>query len=127
MGFDDLDDAMDSDSGTGESTELEDVDSGTGESDESVTPASNTNEFDPSEIPLWYRRDTVKEERDSVHQLFVLEETDRLENDVRRKLEDAVDRDLYKLDAREAIYRAGMKNLGDAIAELEGWGYEREE
>ncbi|WP_255681631.1 hypothetical protein [Natrinema sp. SYSU A 869] len=54
-------------------------------------------------------RDSVKEDRDGgVHQLFVYQDTEDKEKQTRRDLEDRFDDDLYKLDAREAIYLAGM-------------------
>ena len=92
------------------------------EQTEDSTPSdSNTGQFDRSDLPYILRRDTVKESRDDVHQLFVLEETSEMEKDARRELEDRFG-DVYKLDAREAIYRAGMENLDDAEEILRDWG-----
>lgn len=92
-----------------------------GQSDNLTEEGSNTGQSDWSDLPYMIRRDTVKEDRDDVHQLFVLEETDQLETEARRELEDRFG-DVYKLDAREAIYRAGMENLDDAEEILREWG-----
>lgn len=91
---------------------------------ESVTPTSNTGTIDRSDLPYYLRRDRVKDERDEVHQLFVLDETDDRETDARRDLEDRFDEKLHKTDAREAIYRAGMDHLDDAERYLREWGQE---
>lgn len=101
--------------------------SNTGQSDSAVTTEgrqeedSNTGQFDRSDLPRFITRDTVKEDRDAVHQLFVYEDTTEKEKEARRELEDRIG-DIYKLDAREAIYRAGMENLDDAEAILRNWG-----
>ena len=92
------------------------------EQTENSTPSgSNTGQFDRSDLPFILRRDTVKEDREDVHQLFVLEETDEMEIEARRELEDRLGA-VYKLDAREAIYRAGMENIDDAEEILRDWG-----
>lgn len=115
---------------TGQDEQTEEPDSGTGQTEQSEqteqpdnsTPSdSNTGQFDSSDLPFILRRDTVKEDRDDVHQLFVLEETDEKETEARRELEDRLG-DVYKLDAREAIYRAGMENIDDAEEILRDWG-----
>lgn len=85
---------------------------------------SNTGEFNRSDLPYTLRRDKVKDERENVHQLFVQDDTDTDEKDARRHLEDRFDEDVYKLDAREAIYLAGMQNLDDAEGVLQEWGYD---
>ena len=85
---------------------------------------SITGRFDRSDLPYKLRRDKVKDERDSVHQLFVQDDTDTQERTARRDLEDQFNEDVFKLDAREAIYLAGMQNLGDAEDILREWGYD---
>ncbi len=83
---------------------------------------SNTGQYDRSDLPRMLTRDTVKEDRDHVHQLFVYQDTHDMEKDARRELEDRLGDGIYKLDVREAIYRAGMENLDDAEATLREWG-----
>lgn len=103
--------------------------SGTGQPDQSkqgdnpTLSGSNTDQFDRSDLPRIVVRDSVKEDRDGgVHQLFVYQDTEDKEKQARRDLEDRFDDDLYKLDAREAIYLAGMQNLDDAEDILREWG-----
>ena len=93
-------------------------------STEPETPSQsggNTGQLDRSDLPYTLRRNNVKDERDSVHQLFVREGTDQQAREAERELEDRLG-DVYRLDAREAIYRAGMQNLDDAEAVLREWG-----
>ena len=93
------------------------------EADTSASSTSNTRQFDRSDLPRIVIRDSVKEDRDGgVHQLFVYQDTEDKEKQARRDLEDRFDDDLYKLDAREAIYLAGMQNLDDAENILREWG-----
>ncbi len=56
--------------------------------------------------------------------LFVQSDTDDEEEGARRNLEDRFEDGLYKLDACEAIYLAGMRNLDAAEAILREWGYD---
>lgn len=94
------------------------------ESNESDILDSNTEQFNRSDLPFVLRRDKVKDERDDVHQLFVQSDTDEGEEATRRELDDRFEESVYKLDAREAIYLAGMQNLDDAEAVLREWGYD---
>ncbi|WP_229504814.1 hypothetical protein [Natrinema versiforme] len=67
-------------------------------------------------------REKVKDDREDVHQLFVYDDTDTKEEEARYDLKQRFDDKLYKLDAREAIYLAGMQNLDDAEEILREWG-----
>ncbi|WP_435156545.1 hypothetical protein [Haladaptatus sp. DFWS20] len=95
-----------------------------GQSDEAVTPGSNTHQISREDLPLTLRRDNVKDERENVHQLFVQTGTDERAKDAERELESLVGEDVYRLDAREAIYLAGMQNLTEAAEILRNWGYD---
>lgn len=77
-----------------------------------------------SEYPLKLRRNNVKDERPNVHQLFVQDSTDTAATAAERDLEDRLGESLYRLDAREAIYLAGMRNLDEAEEILRTWGYD---
>ncbi|WP_266081370.1 hypothetical protein [Haladaptatus caseinilyticus] len=94
------------------------------QSDESGTPSSNTRQISREDLPFTLRRDNVKDERENVHQLFVQTETDKHAKDAERELESLIGEDVYRLDAREAIYLAGMQNLSDAATILRDWGYD---
>lgn len=89
--------------------------------DESETESEPT--ISKADLPLLLRRDTVKAERENVHQLFVQNDTDTKARQAENELSERLDTDVYRLDAREAIYLAGMRNLADAEEILVGWGY----
>jgi len=89
---------------------------------ETSSSLSNTRKYDQSDLPRILTRDTVKADRDHVHQLFVYDDTHQSEKEARRELEDRLGDGIYKLDVREAIYLAGMQNLDDAEAVLREWG-----
>ena len=105
-----------------------------GNSDRSSTQQSDTGEkmvmtqdergFSRDQLPYILRREKVKDERPEVHQLFVQEQTHSAAIDAERELEDRIDDDLSRTDAREAIYRAGMQHLDDAERVLREWGYD---
>lgn len=115
--------ASDDDAGN-DSEPTEDADGERAAASDSEDDANNTSGLNRSDLPYTLRRDKVKDERDSVHQLFVQDDTDTAERDARRDLEDRFDEDVYKLDAREAIYLAGMRNVDDAEEILREWGYD---
>ncbi|MCU4753134.1 hypothetical protein OB919_14300 [Halobacteria archaeon AArc-curdl1] len=107
--------------GTSDRAPREDSSSVPEEPVNSSPSVGNTGQFDRSDLPYTLRRNNVKDERDSVHQLFVREGTDQQAREAERELEDRLG-DVYRLDAREAIYLAGMQNLDDAEAVLRKWG-----
>lgn len=88
-------------------------------SDEDVTA-----DLDRSDLPYVLRRERVKDERPEVHQLFVRRSTHDRAIDAERTLQDRLDDDLSRTDAREAIYLAGMAHLDDAESILRSWGYD---
>lgn len=77
-----------------------------------------------SELPYILRRERVKDERPEVHQLFVQQATHERAVTAERDLEDRLDADLSRTDAREAIYLAGMAHLDEAAEILRDWGYD---
>lgn len=79
--------------------------------------------IDRSEIPWLLRRDVVKDDRPHVHQLFVREDTDAEARRAESRLEERLDTDVYRLDAREAMYLVGMRHLDEVAELLEEWGY----
>lgn len=81
-------------------------------------------EIDRDDIPWVLRRDAVKDDRPHVHQLFVREDTDGKARRAESRLEERLGEDVYRLDAREAIYLVGMRHLDEAAALLEEWGYD---
>ncbi len=97
------------------------------EADDAPTETAERSDSEPvRSLPYIHSRDTVKEGRPNVHQLFVRDDTDREAKHAEMELEEILGEDVYRLDAREAIYLAGMQNLGDAAALLREWGYDWE-
>lgn len=86
--------------------------------------SNNEGSLSRDQLPFVLRRDKVKDERPEVHQLFVQKETHQKAVDAERELQDRLDDDLSRTDAREAIYLAGMEQLGDAENLLREWGYD---
>jgi len=82
----------------------------------------NSEQLSQENLPRIVHRQSVKDMREKIHELTVYSETNDAEVNARRDLEDRFDDDLYKLDAREAIYLAGMQNLDDAEDILREWG-----
>lgn len=94
------------------------------DADDETTDSAGDEGFTRSELPYVLRRERVKDERPEVHQLFVQEGTHEAAVDAERALEDRLDEDLSRTDAREAIYLAGMDHLDEAEAILREWGYD---
>ncbi|GGM61251.1 hypothetical protein J2752_001380 [Halarchaeum rubridurum] len=116
-------DGVDDADGTGDAGTTDAAASDESAAGESGDAAGGADE--PVEFPYIYRRDKVKDERPDVHQLFVRDETDTLARDAERDLEKLLGEDVYRLDAREAIYLAGMRHLDEAADVLREWGYDR--
>jgi hypothetical protein len=109
--------------GTGTTEESHSGDESSGVVDGGAQSEDTGNSLDRSQIPYTLRRNNVKDERPHVHQLFVTDETDDAAREVERDLEDLLDTDIYRLDAREAIYRIGMRHPEEVAELLEEWGY----
>ncbi|WP_232688798.1 hypothetical protein [Halobacterium zhouii] len=98
-------------------------DSGSADDEAEPLAGSGDQSLDRSQIPYTLRRDNVKDERPHVHQLFVRDDTDDAAREAERDLEEVLDTDVYRLDAREAIYRIGMRHPDEVAELLEDWGY----
>lgn len=94
------------------------------EPDAADESADGEGSFSREELPYVLRRERVKDERPEVHQLFVQRATHEAAVEAERALEERLDADLSRTDAREAIYLAGMEHLDDAEAVLREWGYD---
>ena len=114
-GPNDGNDAADASSSDGSSSDIVSADDQSG--------AESRSTISKADLPLLLRRDTVKAERENVHQLFVQDDTDTEARRAENELSERLDTDVYRLDAREAIYLAGMRNLADAEEILVEWGY----
>lgn len=124
---DDSNDGSSASSGRADSSSSSENDDSGASSDDAGAAAStgggDGGGLDRSQIPYTLRRDNVKDERPHVHQLFVTDETDDAAREAERDLEDRLDTDVYRLDAREAIYRIGMRHPEEVAELLEEWGY----
>ena len=111
--------ATEAETATKTATETESGDSVT----EQTVSDGGAGSLERSQIPYTLRRNNVKDERPHVHQLFVTDDTDTAARETERGLEEILDTDVYRLDAREAIYRIGMRHPEEVAALLEEWGY----
>lgn len=84
-----------------------------------------TNEDTTRELPYIYRRETVKEGRDQVP-FFLKKDSRDLEEEFIENLEERLDMNVYKADAREAALKVVMQNHVAEVADrLREWGYDR--
>jgi putative heme iron utilization protein len=56
-------------------------------------------------------------------QYFLREDTQDLEDDVKRAVEQTLGTDVYLLDLREALVRVGADHIDEVADELRDWGY----
>lgn len=91
------------------------------ESETSSTPETTT----VPDLPYIYRRDTVKEDRDQVP-FFLRDHVRDLEDEFIDNLEDRLETNVYKADAREAALEIVYENhVAEAAERLRDWGYDK--
>ena len=95
----------------------------TADHSESLESTSRTNR---EGLPYIYARNGVKDDRKMI-QYFLQEETEAIENDVKRAVESELGTDVYLTDLREALVRVAAKHPEEVADELRDWGYEYEE
>lgn len=91
------------------------------------TGAQKGESTEEPEIPRIMARSSVKENRDSVLQFFVTEDTAQQEDAFERAVAEELDirtKDLMKLDLREAAYLVAMQHPEETAEILNDWGYE---
>ncbi|WP_101297794.1 hypothetical protein [Halegenticoccus soli] len=77
------------------------------------------------ELPFIFARRTVKADRDALP-VYVRESTADDVDDLERELQGRFDGDdVMSLDVREAVVRAGLRNVDDVVDVMEEWGYGR--
>lgn len=98
----------------------------TSDDDESVSPEENTagDGLDQDDIPWILRRSRVKDGRPEMIPVYVREETADAESEFMRAVEDAVGKDVYKFDVREAALLVAMNHPEEVADQLNSWGYE---
>lgn len=80
-------------------------------------------ELEREDIPWVLRRSRVKDDRPEMLPVYVREETADAEPEFIRAVEDAVGKDVYKFDVREAAILVAMNHPEEVAAQLNDWGY----
>lgn len=116
-----------SDTSTSE-TSIEDESGDTKEPEENEAPeeieANETGEgIDRDDIPWVLRRSRVKDNRPEMIPMYVREETANREPEFVRTVEEAVGKDVYKFDVREAALLVAMNHPEEVAEQLNRWGY----
>ena len=106
---------------TAEGTERSDEPS---ESTDGAGETATDSRPDEADIPWVLRRDSVKGERDHVHQFFLRDATARGERTLRSDVEARLDKEVSKLDLREAAYLVAMEHPDEVAETLREWGYD---
>lgn len=93
--------------------------------EESSTRTDETDEgLNQDDIPWVLRRSRVKDDRPEMIPVYVREETADRESEFMRAVEDAVGKDVYKFDLREAAMLVAMNHPEEVAEQLNSWGYE---
>lgn len=88
--------------------------------------AQSTNTQTEDDLPYIYRREGVKDNRRMI-QYFLREETEQIETDAQRAVEEELGTDVYLTDIREALVRIGAEHIDEVADELRDWGYRLQE
>lgn len=80
--------------------------------------------LDRDDIPWVLRRSRVKDDRPEMIPMYVREETANREPEFVRTVEEAVGKDVYKFDVREAALLVAMNHPEEVAEQLNRWGYE---
>lgn len=93
--------------------------------EESSTRTDETDEgLNQDDIPWVLRRSRVKDDRPEMIPVYVREETADRESEFMRAVEDAVGKDVYKFDVREAALLVAMNHPEEVAEQLNSWGDE---
>lgn len=76
-----------------------------------------------NEPPYAIRRDEVQEGRSMVP-VWVQEDVENRQQNVKRKVEDVLGYEVYLTDFKEAAYRHGLENPLEIASQLDDWGCE---
>ena len=86
---------------------------------------SDTEQSD-DRLPYIFARNTVKSDRKMI-QYFLRDETQAVEKDAQRAIEEELGTDVSLIDIREALVLVGAKHLDEVADELRDWGYRLKE
>jgi hypothetical protein len=89
---------------------------------DSLEESESVNRSDSEDLPYIFRRNGVKDDRKMV-QYFLRDDTEDLETEVKRAVEQDLDTDVYLTDLREALVRVGAEHVDEVANELREWGY----
>lgn len=96
----------------------------TASSDDATGADDTETTLNHDDIPWVLRRSRVKDGRPEMIPVYVREETATRESEFMRAVEDAVGKDVYKFDAREAALLVAMNHPEEVAEQLNDWGYE---
>ncbi|SEO77335.1 hypothetical protein SAMN04487948_10547 [Halogranum amylolyticum] len=78
-----------------------------------------------ADLPFIFARRTVKADRDALP-VYVRETTAAELDELEREIDERFGGDdVMSLDVREAVVRAGLRNVDDVVDVMEAWGYGR--
>jgi hypothetical protein len=104
-----------------------DSDSQTEKATSSVTGSSDSDTAQSEDrLPYIFARNTVKSDRKMI-QYFLRDETQAVEKDAQRTIEEELGTDVSLIDIREALVLVGAKHLDEVADELRDWGYRLKE
>lgn len=106
-------------------SESPDTEETTADSPDDSASTDDTEEgLNQDDIPWVLRRSRVKDGRPEMIPVYVREETSDRESEFMQAVEDAVGKDVYKFDAREAALLVAMNHPEEVADQLNSWGYE---
>lgn len=86
---------------------------------------TNSDSASVAELPFIFARRTVKADRDALP-VYVREATASDIDELERELDAQFDGDdVMSLDVREAVVKAGLRNVDDVVDVMKEWGYGR--
>lgn len=101
---------------------VETDDDSSNESNTDSSPDIDGTSLNRDDIPYIMGRNGVKDNRRMV-QYFLRPETEDIETEARRAIEEELGTDVYLTDLREALVQVGADNLDEVADELRRWGY----
>ncbi|EJN61588.1 hypothetical protein [Halogranum rubrum] len=93
--------------------------------DDAATETDDSANDGVADLPFIFARRTVKADRDALP-VYVRASTADQIGELERELDDRFDGDdVMSLDVREAVVKAGLRNVEDVVDVMETWGYGR--
>lgn len=87
--------------------------------------ANGSDQTGVADLPFIFARRTVKADRNALP-VYVRDSTANGIDELERELDERFDGDdVMSLDVREAVVKAGLRNVDDVVDVMEAWGYGR--